>query len=106
MMLGIIGRGALLGTDLGEAVLIHRHGDRLKFALGQLAIGANTSVQHGHQPIIGRGQHRAPVPRLQPVGGPERQANVDGCITKRRMNPAPPENVAAAIDMLERGHGR
>ncbi len=70
-LLGIIRRGALLGGDLGKALFIHRLGNRLELALGQLAIGANTFVQHGHHPIIGRGQHRALVPRLQPVGGPE-----------------------------------
>lgn len=106
MIFGIVGRGTLFGADFGQPLLVHRLRDRLKLAFGHAATGANTVVQHGHHPIIGRGQDRAPVTRLRPVGGSERQADINGLRMERIVNPAPPEDVAAAENMLKRRQGR
>ncbi|GAA3798526.1 hypothetical protein GCM10022600_20400 [Qipengyuania pelagi] len=92
------------GADLKKPGIIHFPGDGTQFAFGDLAIFPNLLFQHRPHSGKGGGERRPSIARLEPIGGAERKAHINASSIEQIMNPAPPENVAAAIHMLERSH--
>jgi hypothetical protein len=99
------GARPLLGTEVAQQLTIGRFRDRLQLLLGRTRVRHSCFlVQHRQYAPRGR-RHRGPqVPRSRSVDRLQRYPDIEASATGESKNPPPPEDMATAVNMLERRH--